>query len=621
MMLVPLIALFLAAATPASGQQPGVGAQDELQAHAAAAAEKVSRQDYQGALEEYQAILRLRPDSSETRANAGMMRHLLGDTGGAVADFEAALRLNPRLEAATLLCGLDLLSLHRPTEAVDYLRRAVQMNPRENRASTGLGKALISAGRPEEALLSFQTSLRLDPRDTDAAYGAGLAYLAIMRDAVEQLQAMGQNSVYTRILLADAKGTQNRWPEAVRILSEIPDPANPGVPCVSASLGFALLHAGQTAQAEAEFRKQLPGNVCPLNAIGLSRIAFEAGDLPGGLSRLEEAWDADPAVVKANLDLLWSGLDDTSVTRLRGALDNAPAVKSDLKTFLIASLDGSGATDAESKVSTPNHIGPGAAAPESLCNSGHYTACAAALRPLFASLTSKRLLLLAQSAFYSGDAATTLKAAGRLRKTAPTQPAALFWKAKAAQRLALEEFAFMSRSAPDSPHLHFLLAEAYRQQDNAEAARQEYQKVLAVSPDDVPARIGLARVLIASEDPNATVLLKQILAHDPTNPEASYLLGDLLVSQLRYAEARPFLQTAVAGGEEYAIRAHSLLARIAFEDGDLSEALKELQPCLKFDKRGNYHYRLYEIYKKLGDAPAAAEAFRTAKLLVSQTGK
>jgi cytochrome c-type biogenesis protein CcmH/NrfG len=80
------------------------------------------------------------------------------------------------------------------------------------------------------------------------------------------------------------------------------------------------------------------------------------------------------------------------------------------------------------------------------------------------------------------------------------------------------------------------------------------------------------------------------------------------------------LRTALAGGEEYGVRAHSLLARIAYEDGNWNEALKELQPCLKYDTRGNYHYRLYQVYKKLGDAPAAAQAFRTAKLLLSQAG-
>ena len=62
------------------------------------------------------------------------------------------------------------------------------------------------------------------------------------------------------------------------------------MPCLSASLGFARLHATETVQAEAEFRKQRPGNVCPLNALGLVRIAFEQGKIPEGLSTLGNAW-------------------------------------------------------------------------------------------------------------------------------------------------------------------------------------------------------------------------------------------------------------------------------------------------------------------------------------------
>jgi tetratricopeptide (TPR) repeat protein len=622
MFLLAISALFFAAAAPAPRQQSGTGVEYQLQAHATAAAEKVSRQDFQGALKEYETILRLRPESQETRANAGMMRHLLGDTSGAVADFELALHLNPKLEAATLLCGLDLLTLHRPTEAINYLRRAIELNPRESRATTGLGEALFSLDRPEEALSSYQRSLQLDPGDTGAAYGAGLAYLGIMRDAVERISKLGRDSVYSRVLLADAKAAQSQWQDVVEILSEIPDSGSSDLPCISASLGLARLHAGQTALAETEFRRERPNNICPLNAIGLTRIAFERGDIPAGLYTLENAWQSDPMVIKANLDLLWSGLDDASVIRIRGALESAASVvKAGLMTVLIASLDVPERAETESKVQAHNDFLTGSASPELLCGSGHYTTCAAALRPLFPSLTSKRLLLLAQSAFYSGDPDTSLKAAVRVLRVDPGEPAGLFWKARAAQRLALVEFAAMQRSAPDSPHFHFLMAEAYRQQDSLEAAQQEYRKVLATSPDDVPARIGLARVLIASDDPNATELLKAVLARDRTNAEASYMLGDLLVSQVRYAEARPFLEIALRGGEDYGIRAHSLLARIDYEDGNWSDALKELQPCLKFDRRGTYHYRLYQIYKKLGDGPDAAEAFRTAKLLLAQADR
>jgi tetratricopeptide (TPR) repeat protein len=616
--LLPVIALSLGASAPVSAQQSDAGSETQLQAHAATAAEKVARQDYQGALAEYRAILRIRPDSAETRANAGMMCHLLGDRVCAVANFEIALRSNPKLEAPTLLCGLDLLRLHRRTEALEYLRRAVQMNPHESRATTGLGDALFSLGRTEEALSAYRTSLQLDSADTDAAYGSGLAYLSIMKDAVERLSQVARDSAYSRILVADAKEAQNQWQEAVHILDQIPNSGDLSLPCLSASLGFARLHAGETAQAETEFRKQRPAGVCPLNVLGLARIAFDRGEISAGLRKLETAWESDPMVVEANVDLLWSGLDDSSVSRLRDALERAAAsVKPELMVLLVASLGASEAGETRSTVRVGNDS-RSADNPESLCNSGHYTACSAALRPRLPALAPKQLLLLAQSAFYSGDADTSLKACTLLLKTHRTEPVALFWKARSAQRLALQLFAVMRRSAPESPHLHFLIAEAYRQQEQLATAREEYLKVLAASPDDVPARVGLARVLMTSDDSKAMALLHEVLALDPKNVEANYLLGDMLVSKVRYAEARPFLKTALAGGDEYSLSAHSLLAHIAYEDGNWREALRELQPCLQYDKLGNYHYRLYEIYKKLGDTPSAAEALRTSRLLAKE---
>jgi tetratricopeptide (TPR) repeat protein len=77
-----------------------------------------------------------------------------------------------------------------------------------------------------------------------------------------------------------------------------------------------------------------------------------------------------------------------------------------------------------------------------------------------------------------------------------------------------------------SIHL-YKLAEAMRTTGDAKGSILQYRKLVQTAPDFLPGRIGLAKALLAT-DPNSLEAkneLKQILKSEPSNKEASALLG------------------------------------------------------------------------------------------------
>jgi Flp pilus assembly protein TadD len=78
---------------------------------------------------------------------------------------------------------------------------------------------------------------------------------------------------------------------------------------------------------------------------------------------------------------------------------------------------------------------------------------------------------------------------------------------------------------------------------NAEA---DYKRALAISPHDVRARLGLAKMLLRDDLHGAELAFRAILADSPHNPVVLNDLGYVLDLQERHAEAQSFYVEALA---------------------------------------------------------------------------
>jgi len=90
------------------------------------------------------------------------------------------------------------------------------------------------------------------------------------------------------------------------------------------------------------------------------------------------------------------------------------------------------------------------------------------------------------------------------------------------------------------------LAEAYFQVGRGQEARETYRALLELEPDNIPARLGLARFQEASGFPHLAIeWLDQILAIDPSFGPAWAAKGSILVRGEQYEQALPVLRRAV----------------------------------------------------------------------------
>ena len=102
-------------------------------------------------------------ETSEFRANLGLIYYYRGD----FAKAEQELRIALTLEEISVPAHYRLADVYRATKnytkAVEHYRRVLEINPSYVYALNGLGMALALGGENEEALTAFRDAVRIEP--------------------------------------------------------------------------------------------------------------------------------------------------------------------------------------------------------------------------------------------------------------------------------------------------------------------------------------------------------------------------------------------------------------------------------------------------------------------------
>ena len=120
----------------------------------------------------------------------------------------------------------------------------------------------------------------------------------------------------------------------------------------------------------------------------------------------------------------------------------------------------------------------------------------------------------------------------------------LLQEGKAAEVIPLLE----AKRVAEPEAMHFLpqLAEAYYQTGRTKDARRTYRLVLESEPDNVPARMALARILLKEERaPGAIARLDEVIEIQPRYARAQEMKGWILYDQGQYEAALPPLRRAL----------------------------------------------------------------------------
>jgi tetratricopeptide (TPR) repeat protein/2-polyprenyl-3-methyl-5-hydroxy-6-metoxy-1,4-benzoquinol methylase len=136
---------------------------------------------YQGAVDAYDAAIKLNPDFSDAYSNRGAALKGLGLLREAVASYDKAIELKPNDAEAYNNRGNALKDLGSLDLAVESYDKAIRINPAYDKAYSNRGVALQELGQLDAAVASCDRAIQINPDYAEAYYNRGVALQALGR--------------------------------------------------------------------------------------------------------------------------------------------------------------------------------------------------------------------------------------------------------------------------------------------------------------------------------------------------------------------------------------------------------------------------------------------------------
>ena len=592
--------------------------QTRFESYLADAVNAQSAGNISAAIASYQRALAIRGDVPEVWANLGLMQHQAGDYAGALSSFKTAHQLQPKLSVPLLFLGIENLQLNNRSGAIQYLSMARQLRPNDPEIYMNLGRAYFGLKQFENASAAYRRVTELNAKNGEAWYRLGITYLEMSEAASGDLARLNRQSPFFQRLEAESLSDQDKLAQSEAAFRKLLSGRN-FPPCSRSSFGLLLLRRGASAGAQSEFEQDLKSGGCSLAQLGLVRVAIEKDETEAALRSLAFLWALDSGFIRAHASELTRGMPPERIKLFDGALAQPDAdLSAEAISVLRLSLLGGRTLSAQNDVSDDRTLVKPtvAGSPQESLRRGEYSKCAKNLLPTINSLSSQKLSTLANCSFFTGDYKTTLVAAKKLQSLPQTKEESLYWSVLADQRLAVLSLAYAGEVEPNSVRLHELLAESYRDREKYAEAEAEYKIALSVNPNEFAALIGAAtnylqelRIDLAHE------MIQNAIVQNPSDPEANYLMGEVLFAEHKFSDAEPYLKAGLSTRAELIPRIHALLGQVYASQGDTQRAIDEYKLGLPSDDDGSVHYQLARLYQKTGEAKLAGEAFANSKTL------
>jgi tetratricopeptide (TPR) repeat protein len=143
-----------------------------------------------GALQQYQEAIRLRPRDAQAHNKLGSALNKQGRTDEAAGQFQEAIRLDPGYAEAHNNLGVALAGKGQTDDAIRQYQEAIRLDPGYAEAHNNLGFALYSKGQTDDAIRHCEEAIRLKPSYAEAHNNLGIACYQQGRidEAIRQFQ-------------------------------------------------------------------------------------------------------------------------------------------------------------------------------------------------------------------------------------------------------------------------------------------------------------------------------------------------------------------------------------------------------------------------------------------------
>jgi tetratricopeptide (TPR) repeat protein len=165
--------------------------------------------DKQGAITDFTQTISLNPKYAEAYNNRGLARSGLGDRQGAIADYDKAISLDPTLAAAYHNRGLSRSDLGDKQGAIADYTQAISIEPKAV-AYHNRGVSRSGLGDKQGAITDYTQAIRLDPQDAASTYlERGIAHhelgdrqgaISDYQEAATLHKAQGDEKSYQNVL-------------------------------------------------------------------------------------------------------------------------------------------------------------------------------------------------------------------------------------------------------------------------------------------------------------------------------------------------------------------------------------------------------------------------------------
>jgi len=258
---------------------------------------------YDRAAEQYQAILREFPSSTEARLGLGRDLARIGRCKEAA---NALIPLPPSSESqgeTETMIGVCYFRAGRFALAISYLEQATKLAPEDTEARIFLSRAYASLGRNKQAIDILKAGLARNPNDADLLYWIGRHYNELAEQTYQSMVRRSSDHYLVHEFEGDQFRLKQEYDKALDAYGKALKAA-PDAPGVHFKLGEIYWRLLRFDEAKRELETELRANPFHAQAnFELGDVEIREGNIKEGIPYVERALELDPRLIEAHRSL------------------------------------------------------------------------------------------------------------------------------------------------------------------------------------------------------------------------------------------------------------------------------------------------------------------------------